>query len=562
MAEYRPGLSAEEVDAHLRGALQEYRAAEERSVLWFGEMVRRKLYRELGYSSVHQYAGERLGFSSGKTAQFLKLAEALEHLPGLRKSVASGDVPWTTAREVARVATPETEAAWLREARGSSRRALERKIRATRSRARAARRRNPAQGGLALVQGADGVRSNGARSSGVPSNGVRVDALASSDVRSNGVRVDALASSDVRSNGVRVDALASSDVRSNGVRVDALASSDVRSNGVRVDALASSDVRSNGAPVAIPGDPVSETDSPATEAHPAGTLAAHTQALETFPVDDADVDFPAVEVPVDLGYRLSPLEYARYEALIEALRKTGEKGSRNEILLAALEALLSERRGIESAPRAGRAGGSQPPAPARGSHSVAMAGDSHPAGPAGDSHPAGPAGDSQLPGTAGGSQPAAPVEPQSITSATSRYPGKAEGSGIARQTAPAHPPYQVFVRRCEDCGRGFVGTGRGERAVSRHQLEAVLCDARIRQPGEKNRAAIPPKVRREVLVRDAHRCRMPGCGRSRFLEVHHVRPRAAGGSNRAENLVTLCSGCHGVLHELGETRSRALLNSG
>jgi 5-methylcytosine-specific restriction endonuclease McrA len=69
-------------------------------------------------------------------------------------------------------------------------------------------------------------------------------------------------------------------------------------------------------------------------------------------------------------------------------------------------------------------------------------------------------------------------------------------------------------------------------------------------------------VRREVLVRDAHRCRMPGCGRSRFLEVHHVRPRAAGGSNRAENLVTLCSGCHGVLHELGETRSRALLNSG
>jgi hypothetical protein len=238
MTDSRPGLPAGQVDEHLRGAQKAYRAAEERSVLWFGEVVRRKLYRELGLSSIHQYAGERLGFSAGKTAQFLRLAEALEELPGLRRSVASGEVPWTAAREVVRVATPGTEAAWLREARGSSRRTLERKIRASRSRARAARRRNPAQGGLALVR---------------------------------------------------------------------------------------------------PGSAAPEADT-----------SGDVPGEESHGIDPADVDVAAAGVPVDLSFRLSPLEYARYEALIEALRKAGEKGDRNEILLAALEALVIERRSSNS----------------------------------------------------------------------------------------------------------------------------------------------------------------------------------------------------------------------
>ncbi|HET6202128.1 MAG TPA: HNH endonuclease signature motif containing protein, partial [Planctomycetota bacterium] len=37
-------------------------------------------------------------------------------------------------------------------------------------------------------------------------------------------------------------------------------------------------------------------------------------------------------------------------------------------------------------------------------------------------------------------------------------------------------------------------------------------------------------------------------------EVHHVVPRAAGGSNEAGNLATLCSRHHGLVHE-GSLRS-------
>jgi 5-methylcytosine-specific restriction endonuclease McrA len=52
-----------------------------------------------------------------------------------------------------------------------------------------------------------------------------------------------------------------------------------------------------------------------------------------------------------------------------------------------------------------------------------------------------------------------------------------------------------------------------------------------------------------VLARDRHRCQGPGCGRTRFLEIHHKRPRAEGGTNDAANLVTLCAACHRWWHE-------------
>ncbi len=63
-------------------------------------------------------------------------------------------------------------------------------------------------------------------------------------------------------------------------------------------------------------------------------------------------------------------------------------------------------------------------------------------------------------------------------------------------------------------------------------------------------------VKNIVLERDSYRCRI--CGRSPFkteengninrvrldLEVHHIIPRIAGGSDSTKNLVTLCKSCH------------------
>jgi 5-methylcytosine-specific restriction endonuclease McrA len=82
--------------------------------------------------------------------------------------------------------------------------------------------------------------------------------------------------------------------------------------------------------------------------------------------------------------------------------------------------------------------------------------------------------------------------------------------------------------------------------------------ARVQSPGRPNRATIPPSVRAAVLARDRHRCAAPGCRSAHFLEVHHVMRRGQGGSNRAENLITLCRRCHRFMHEGGGVFAAAL----
>lgn len=77
---------------------------------------------------------------------------------------------------------------------------------------------------------------------------------------------------------------------------------------------------------------------------------------------------------------------------------------------------------------------------------------------------------------------------------------------------------------------------------------------------------IPEIIRREVMARDDWRCRWEGCGWSpsqnyrdqRFLEVHHLVQHAKGGTNDADNLLTLCNLHHDEVHRSGHLEIRAL----
>jgi hypothetical protein len=110
-------------------------------------------------------------------------------------------------------------------------------------------------------------------------------------------------------------------------------------------------------------------------------------------------------------------------------------------------------------------------------------------------------------------------------------------------------PYQVIVYKCETCGADTVGPER--KTLSSAETAQVECDSKILEPNKRNRSSIPPSRRRAVLLRDGHRCRVRGCGSTRFLEVHHLKSRRDGGSNDEDNLVVLCSNCHGHLHQRG-----------
>jgi hypothetical protein len=41
---------------------------------------------------------------------------------------------------------------------------------------------------------------------------------------------------------------------------------------------------------------------------------------------------------------------------------------------------------------------------------------------------------------------------------------------------------------------------------------------------------------------------VPGCNNHRFLDLHHIKPRAEGGPNTAENIIVLCGAHHRAVH--------------
>ncbi len=132
MTEYHSGQSANDVHIALKSALHTMEKAQQCAVLWFGEILERKLYRELGYSSINQYAKLELGFSSSRTGDFLQLCRKLRKLPRVKEKVASGELGYTAARVLVPVVDETNEEGWLDFALNNSRRELEQEVKRAR----------------------------------------------------------------------------------------------------------------------------------------------------------------------------------------------------------------------------------------------------------------------------------------------------------------------------------------------------------------------------------------------------------------------------------------------
>ena len=336
---FEPNKSARFADSALKESVRAMENAQQCAVLWFGEIMHRRLYLKLGYSSINQYAQVELEFSKTRCGDYIQLVRKLEQLSAVRESVANGTLGYTKAREIVKVASPETEKSWVAAARDSSRRELERKVAVARKRAQRQARSDPGQ-------------------------------------------------------------------------------------------------------------------------------------VELLPASD-DKTVPAAAPPVRLTIEMTSEQFALYEVLLERLHKQGPVGDRAEMLLEAMAELAAARAetGAQKAPR---------------------------------------------------------------------------GAFVAG------PPFQVHIHQCPDCGKAAASTSKGELIVGKDVIERAQCDSQVGGPGRRNTSTIPPAMRRKVLARDRHRCRTPGCSHTKFLEVHHVKSRAAGGSNKPGNLITLCSACHRLWHEKPE----------
>jgi hypothetical protein len=125
--------------------------------------------------------------------------------------------------------------------------------------------------------------------------------------------------------------------------------------------------------------------------------------------------------------------------------------------------------------------------------------------------------------------------------------------------------YQIALTVCSACG-GAEQQASGELVpVSADVVAMAKCDSQDlgrlsaraanenavvggAHVGTRAKQTIPPALRRAVLLRDQHRCRVPGCRNATFLDLHHIELRSEGGRNNLENIVTTCGAHHRAAH--------------
>jgi len=114
--------------------------------------------------------------------------------------------------------------------------------------------------------------------------------------------------------------------------------------------------------------------------------------------------------------------------------------------------------------------------------------------------------------------------------------------------------YLIVAHRCPECHVAWMETQAGKVELSRETHSMVEDDADVVNgddsagPVGHLGRTIPPATRRAVLARDGCRCQVPGCRHDRFLALHHVHPYSHGGSHAADNLITVCTIHHDLLH--------------
>jgi hypothetical protein len=109
---------------------------------------------------------------------------------------------------------------------------------------------------------------------------------------------------------------------------------------------------------------------------------------------------------------------------------------------------------------------------------------------------------------------------------------------------------QVVMYRCVNCEAGKQLAGGVMFDVDAAEVERAECDAErvsAMSPGPATQD-IPKKVRRFVELRDANRCRIPGCRATGCFELHHIVHREDGGTHDPENLILACDLHHAALH--------------
>jgi hypothetical protein len=114
-----------DIDRKLRVIAKKRSALDAVEAQLLREADRVEIWLEYGCVSLMQYMERVLGYGPKAAQDRIRVAEALEELPGLSQALARDDLKFTAIRELTRVATPRTEHAWRDQAIGKSLREVE-----------------------------------------------------------------------------------------------------------------------------------------------------------------------------------------------------------------------------------------------------------------------------------------------------------------------------------------------------------------------------------------------------------------------------------------------------
>jgi len=161
----------------------------------------------------------------------------------------------------------------------------------------------------------------------------------------------------------------------------------------------------------------------------------------------------------------------------------------------------------------------------------------------------------------GGKETVPTPEPDSTSAKSSAVNGKtAQPWEIPTQATEANSrngsgpvivdsPYNIYIHHCPECGKNSMTGKHGDRiGVDESLFGKALCDGAVHTAGKRGvssrkKRSVSPALRKKIFMRDGGVCRVPGCGKTSSLEVHHVRPLSAGGGNDPANLLLCCSLC-------------------
>jgi hypothetical protein len=113
------------VDRALREIAVRRAALDADEARWLREAEALQIWRPLGMVSALDYLERILGYAPRTAQDKLRVARALGALPQLTAALANGVLPSSAVRELTRVATRATEAAWIASATGKTLRQIE-----------------------------------------------------------------------------------------------------------------------------------------------------------------------------------------------------------------------------------------------------------------------------------------------------------------------------------------------------------------------------------------------------------------------------------------------------